>query len=57
LGRLVPGYDEKVSDTYIESTDKLFFVDLNKIKIIPKEQVVTDVHIVADYRALIPKEG
>ena len=50
LGRLAQGYGEKGADDYVKGTNTVLFMDLDEIKTIPKEQVVTYARIVVDYR-------
>ena len=50
LGRLAQGYGKEGADDYVKGTNTVLFVDLNKIKTIPKDQVVTYARIVVYYR-------
>ena len=50
LGRLAQGYGEKGADDYVKGMNTVLFMDLDKIKTIPKDQVVTYARIVVDYR-------
>ena len=50
LGRLAQGYGEKGTDDYIKDTNTVLFIDLDKIKTIPKDQVVTYARIVVYYQ-------
>jgi hypothetical protein len=50
LGRLSQGYGEKGTDEYVKVTNTVLFMDLDEIKTIPKDQVVTYARIVVDYR-------
>ena len=49
LGRLAQGYGEKGADDYVKGTNTVLFMDLDKIKTIPKDQVVPYARIVVDY--------
>ena len=50
LGRLAQGHGEKGADDYLKGTNTVLFMDLDEIKMIPKDQVVTYARIVVDYR-------
>ena len=50
LRRLAQGYCEKGTDDYVKGTNTVLFMDLDKIKTIPKDQVVTYTRIVIDYQ-------
>ena len=50
LGRFSQGYGEKGSDEYIKGTNRVFFMDLDQIKNIPEDQVVTYTQIVVNYQ-------
>ena len=50
LGRLAQGYGEKGADEYVKGTNTVLFTNLDKIKTIPKDQVVTYARMVVDYR-------
>ena len=48
LGRLAQGYREKRADDYVKGTNTVLFMNLDEIKTIPKDQVVTYARIVVD---------
>ena len=50
LGRLAQGCGEKGTDEYVKGTNTVLFMDLDKIKTIPKDLVVTYARIVVDYQ-------
>ena len=50
LGRLAQGYGEKGQDDYIEGTNTCFFMNIDEIRNIPRNQVCTYARIVVDYR-------
>ena len=49
LGRLAQGYGEEGHDEYVEGTNTCFFVNFDKIRNIPKDQVCTYAQTVVDY--------
>ena len=51
LGRLTQGYGEIGSTYHTEGTNTMRFLDLEGIKNIPRDRVVTYARIVVDYRA------
>ena len=53
LGRLAQGYGEKGADDYVKGTNTVLFMDLDEIKTIPNDQVVTYARIVVDYQPQI----
>ena len=50
LGRLVQGYGEKGHDDYVEGTNTCFFMNIDEMRNMPKDQVCTYARIVVDYR-------
>ena len=50
LGRLSQRYGEKRAEDHVKGTNTFLFMDLDKIKTIPSDQVVTYARIVVDYR-------
>jgi hypothetical protein len=50
LGRLSQGYKEESTSEYVKSTNTVLLMDLDKIKTIPRDHVVTYARIVVDYR-------
>ena len=50
LSRLAQGYGEEGSHDYIEGTNTVFFINIDEIRNIPKDQVCTYARIVVDYR-------
>ena len=50
LGRLAHGYGKEGADDYVKGTNTVLFMDLDEIKTIPRDQVVTYARIVVDYR-------
>ena len=55
-GTLARGYGEKSTDDYLKGKNTVLFMGLDKIKKIPKYQVVTHVRIVVDYRPQTKKD-
>ena len=49
LGRLAQGCGKEVADDYVKGTNTVLFMDLDEIKMIPKDQVVIYARIVVDY--------
>ena len=50
LGRLSQGYGKKSDEHYTKGTNTLFSINLEEIKQIPRDRVVTYARIVVDYR-------
>ena len=50
LGRSAQGYGETGAGDYVKGTNTVLFMDLEKIKTISKDQVVTYAMIVVDYQ-------
>ena len=50
LGRLAQGYGEEGSHDYVEGTNTCFFMNIDEIRQIPRDQVCTYARIVVDYR-------
>ena len=51
LGRLSQGYGKKDDEHYTKGTNTFLLMDLDEIKQIPRDRVVTYARIVVDYRA------
>ena len=49
MGRITQGYGDKGAEYYVKGTNTVLFMDLDKIKIILKDQVVTHARIVVGY--------
>ena len=49
LRRLAQEYGEKRTDDCMKGTNTVLFMDLDKIKMIPKDQVITYARIVVDH--------
>ena len=50
LGRLVQGYGQKGTYEYVKGTNTILSMDLDTIKIIPKDEVVTYTQFAVDYQ-------
>ena len=50
LGRLSQGWRKKGDEHYTKCTNAFFFMDLDEIREIPRDRVVTYARIVVDYR-------
>ena len=50
LGRLAQGYGEIGHNDYVKGTNTCFFMNIDEIRNIPKNQVCTYARIVVDYR-------
>ena len=48
LWRVSQGYGEKETEDYLKGTNTVLFMDLDRIKTIPSDQVVMYVRIVVD---------